>query len=60
MVQNLIREVFLGYLMSDGYRVYRHYRRRLRCWAHYADLRVMPTCGSKPPGQAVIAGMGSA
>jgi len=25
---------FDGWLMSDGYGVYRHYRKRLRCWAH--------------------------
>ena len=25
---------FNGWLMSDGYKVYRDYRRRLRCWAH--------------------------
>ena len=25
---------FHGWLMTDGYQVYRHYRWRLRCWAH--------------------------
>jgi hypothetical protein len=25
---------FKGYLMSDGYQVYRHFKNRLRCWAH--------------------------
>ena len=25
---------FKGHLMSDGYQVYRHFRKRLRCWAH--------------------------
>ena len=25
---------YQGYLMSDGYQVYRHFRKRLRCWAH--------------------------
>lgn len=25
---------FKGYLMSDGYPVYRHFKNRLRCWAH--------------------------
>lgn len=34
MFDNLIREDFSGELMSDGYRVYRDYRKRLRCWAH--------------------------
>ena len=34
---NLIREgkqIFTGWLMSDGYRVYRDNENRLRCWAH--------------------------
>ena len=34
MFQNLIEDLFCGYLMSDGYPVYRDYARRLRCWAH--------------------------
>ena len=25
---------FKGYLMADGYSVYRHFNQRLRCWAH--------------------------
>lgn len=25
---------FVGWLMSDGYQVYRHFQQRLRCWAH--------------------------
>ena len=25
---------FVGWLMSDGYQVYRQFRQRLRCWAH--------------------------
>ena len=29
-----ILEGYAGWLMSDGYRVYRKYARRLRCWAH--------------------------
>ena len=31
---NLLGEQFNGWLMSDGYRVYREYKNRLRCWAH--------------------------
>ncbi|MCP4697785.1 MAG: transposase, partial [Gammaproteobacteria bacterium] len=27
-------ETFCGWLMSDGYRVYRYYKKRLRCRAH--------------------------
>jgi transposase len=34
MFQNLIEDLFCGYLMSDGYQVYRGYAKRLRCWAH--------------------------
>ena len=34
MFDNLIRDDFNGELMSDGYRVYRDYCKRLRCWAH--------------------------
>lgn len=29
-----ILEGYAGWLMSDGYRAYRKYARRLRCWAH--------------------------
>ncbi len=29
-----ILEGYAGWLMSDGYQVYRKYARRLRCWAH--------------------------
>ena len=31
---NALGEDFAGWLMSDGYSVYRAWRRRLRCWAH--------------------------
>ena len=34
MVENLLGEGYAGWLMSDGYKVYRAYRHRLRCWAH--------------------------
>lgn len=37
MWRNLVESVeggFQGWLMSDGYQVYRAYERRLRCWAH--------------------------
>jgi hypothetical protein len=29
-----ILDIFSGWLMSDGYSAYRHYQKRLRCWAH--------------------------
>ncbi len=31
-----------------------------RCWAHYADLRIMPTNGWMPAPEGVIAAMGAA
>jgi transposase len=34
MFVNALPEGFTGWLMSDGYGVYRHYANRLRCWAH--------------------------
>ncbi|MBK8534414.1 MAG: transposase [Candidatus Competibacteraceae bacterium] len=34
-----------GWLMSDGWIAYRHYPRRLRCWAHL--LRQGPGVGSE-------------
>lgn len=34
IVEKLLGEAFTGWLMSDGYRVYRAYQKRLRCWAH--------------------------
>jgi len=33
LVKNLL-DGFTGWLMSDGWIAYRHYPRRLRCWAH--------------------------
>jgi transposase len=33
LVENVL-EGFTGWLMSDGWVSYRHYPRRLRCWAH--------------------------
>ena len=34
IVANVLSAAFQGELMSDGYRVYRSYPHRLRCWAH--------------------------
>jgi len=31
---NVFEERFVGWLMSDGYHVYRRFQKRLRCWAH--------------------------
>jgi hypothetical protein len=34
MLDNVLGSGYHGWLMSDGYAVYRSYRHRLRCWAH--------------------------
>jgi len=34
IVENLLGDGYTGWLMSDGYVVYRAYLKRLRCWAH--------------------------
>jgi len=34
MAQAFLSNGFVGWLMSDGYRAYRHYKKRFRCWAH--------------------------
>jgi len=34
MAQEIINDKFNGWLMSDGYKVYRDHQKRLRCWAH--------------------------
>ncbi len=34
ILSNVFDERFGGWLMSDGYRVYRQFQHRLRCWAH--------------------------
>ena len=34
LLANLFGDQIKGWLMSDGYRVYRKYQNRLRCWAH--------------------------
>ena len=34
LVENVLDGFFTGWLMSDGWGSYRHYPRRLRCWAH--------------------------
>lgn len=33
-LQSVLRADFKGWLMTDGYGAYRHYEKRLRCWAH--------------------------
>ena len=34
LIVNILGQEYAGWLMSDGYKVYRKYRNRLRCWAH--------------------------
>lgn len=34
ILANVLGEGFVGWLMSDGYKVYRRFLKRLRCWAH--------------------------
>jgi transposase len=34
ILSNVFSEDFVGWLMSDGYTVYREFQHRLRCWAH--------------------------
>jgi hypothetical protein len=34
ILANVFGEGFVGWLMSDGYPVYRQFRQRRRCWAH--------------------------
>ena len=34
LLENVLCSAFRGWLMSDGWQVYRYYLKRLRCWAH--------------------------
>jgi transposase len=34
LITNSLGEDFAGWLMTDGYKVYRQFHKRLRCWAH--------------------------
>ena len=34
VIERILGEAFSGWLMTDGYKVYRKYLKRLRCWAH--------------------------
>ena len=34
LLKNVLGNGFQGWLMSDGWQVYRYYLKRLRCWAH--------------------------
>jgi len=34
LIENILGQAYDGWLMSDGYQVYRKYLNRVRCWAH--------------------------
>jgi transposase len=34
VLETILNKEFSGYVMTDGYRIYRQYLKRLRCWAH--------------------------
>ena len=53
---------FAGILGTDRWSAYaRHLlEKRQLCWAHYADARIMPSCGWRPRSRAVFGGNGSA
>jgi hypothetical protein len=34
LIENILGQAYCGWLMSDGYQVYRRYLNRVRCWAH--------------------------
>lgn len=34
LIEHVLGDAFPGWLMTDGYQVYRKYQHRLRCWAH--------------------------
>lgn len=54
MVENVLENLFLGTLVSDGYVVYRHWKNRLRCWPHL--LRKLR--GLAESSDARVAGVG--
>jgi hypothetical protein len=56
MVANALPDAFRGDLMSDGYRAYRAFPRRLRCWAHLQRK----LAGLSESTDARVAGAGAA
>jgi transposase len=61
MLNLVLKDAFPGWLMSDGYHVYRAMSRRLRCWAHLVrKARGLAQCLDPPAqrfGQAVLDGL---
>jgi transposase len=58
MLETVLKDAFPGWLMSDGYQVYRAMKRRLRCWAYLVrKARGLAQCLDPPAqrfGQAVL------
>ena len=58
MLETVLKDAFPGWLMTDGYQVYRAMKRRLRCWAHLVRKARGLAQGLDPPaqcfGQAVL------
>jgi transposase len=61
MLETVLEGAFAGWLMSDGYQVYRAVQRRLRCWAHLLrKARGLAQSLDRPAqrfGQAVLEGL---
>ena len=52
IIGNVLGTDYQGWLMTDGYSVYRDYRRRLRCWAHLVRKAQGLKEGLNQPGRA--------
>ena len=56
ILSNLLGDTFNGIIMSDGYQAYRHFKNRLRCWAHL----LRKTQGLADSADACVARVGNA
>jgi transposase len=59
IIENLLGSEFAGWLMSDGYVIYRDYLRSLRCWAHLVRKakglqEIMDRTHAQPFGNAAL------
>jgi transposase len=54
MLANILNDKFIGIIMSDGYKVYRSWDNRLRCWAHLERKMI----GLSESTDARVAGIG--
>ncbi len=61
VVQQLLGDIFNGFLMTDGFSVYRIFPKRLRCWAHLIrKARALHQCldsQGQAFGEALLLGM---